>query len=122
MKTILITGASGTNGKALVKALLKRAAICKLASRTPENLAALNENQESVYFDFEDKESYEKATTGVDAVFLLAPPLDLDIERKLSPFIDFLKEKGIKRVVYVSGIAADKMNGVLDFHPILEEK
>lgn len=123
MNTILITGATGTNGKALIKELTKRDAKFKIASRNPDTAKSLiKSDQEFVYFDFEDLASYESAVSNVDTVFLLAPPLDPNAGKKLVPFIDFLREKGIKRVLYLSGIAAEKMNGILDFHPQLEKK
>ncbi|MFY7666567.1 SDR family oxidoreductase [Flavobacterium sp.] len=119
MSKILITGASGTNGKALAEVLTNRRVAVKLASRNP---LPTNEYSEYVPFDFADVSTFEAAVADVDRVFLLGPPLQFGIEALLTPFIDFLKEKGINRVVYFSAFASEKMGDNFEFHLNLEKK
>lgn len=121
-RKILVTGATGTIGKSLVKILNhngnsfvagvrnKAAAAEKLGART--NL---------VTFDFEDPTTYATATEGVDIVFLLGPPMVINLDSLLIPFIDFLRKKSIKRVVYVGSLGMEQLSD-LPFHVIITEK
>ncbi len=119
MSKILITGASGTNGKALTEVLTKRGVQVKIAGRTALPTHAFSEY---VPFDFADTASFETAVSDVDRVFLLGPPLQFGVDTLLTPFIDFLKQKGITRVVYFSALASDKMGDNFEFHLNLEKK
>lgn len=119
---ILVTGATGTIGKAVVKALIDEKASFVAAVRnkaTPSE--KLGANVELVTFDFEDASTYEAAIEGIDKVFLLGPPLVTTLDTLLTPFIDFLKKKEIKRVVYVGSLGMEKLAD-LPFHVILAEK
>ena len=81
----------------------------------------LSDNQ-IVAFDYTDAATYGPATADVDRVFLLGPPAMLGVDKILTPFIDFLKSAGIRRVVYVSALGADQMGDELDFHTKMEQK
>ncbi|MBC7866053.1 MAG: SDR family oxidoreductase [Gloeobacteraceae cyanobacterium ES-bin-316] len=122
IKKILVTGATGTIGKALVAAL-KAEKVNFVAGVRNKTTASqkLGADVMTVSFDFEDPATYEAATDGVDAVFLLGPPLVITLDSLLTPFIDFLKLKDIKRVVYVGSLGMEKMPN-LPFHVILTEK
>lgn len=121
MSKILITGATGTNGKALIKKLNELNASYVIATRNPEEAAKNFSDAAIVAFAFDKPETFENAVAGVDKVFLLGPPLVLKLDELILPFIKFLKEKKIKRVVYLSALAADKMGESLDFHPKVEQ-
>jgi uncharacterized protein YbjT (DUF2867 family) len=54
-------------------------------------------------------------------VFLLGPPLVTNLDSLLTPFIDFLNRKSIKRVVYVGSLGMEKLAD-LPFHVLLTEK
>ncbi|MBY8962060.1 SDR family oxidoreductase [Flavobacterium sp. D11R37] len=114
MAKILVTGATGTIGKLVVKHLENLGADYLSGTRNPKG-------GKDVYFDYNDPSSFKNATEGVDTAFVLGPPLVLGLDAVLTPFLDFLKEKGILRVVYFSAYKGDKMQG-LDFHPKLEQK
>ncbi|MCU0434725.1 MAG: SDR family oxidoreductase [Bacteroidia bacterium] len=105
---ILVTGATGTIGKALVKSLTGKGASVVAAVRDTEKAATLlPEGTELVKFDFADPSTFAAATQGVDRVFLLGPPLVLNLEELLTPFIDHLKQQQIKRVVYLGALGLD---------------
>lgn len=116
MSKILVTGATGTIGSTVVQELENRNVNFVAATR---NTDSLKEN--SVLFSYNDPSTFKTATNGVDKVFLLGPPLRYDVEALITPFINFLKEAGIKRVVYLSAFKAEKMEK-LNFHPIIEQK
>ncbi|MFN5556173.1 MAG: SDR family oxidoreductase [Chryseotalea sp.] len=105
-KKILVTGATGTIGKALIKALTEQKANFIAATR---DVNKLPQEVKGIAFDFEDASSFAKATAGVDRVFLLAPPLNTLADQLLYPFIDHLHKENIKRVVYVSALEMDAL-------------
>lgn len=119
---ILVTGATGTIGKAVVKALSneKRSFVAAVRN-TAKASEKLGAGVELVNFDFEDPSTYEAATNGVDKVFLVGPPLVTNLDSLLTPFIDFLKAKEIKRVIYIGSLGMEKMPD-LPFHVVLSEK
>jgi uncharacterized protein YbjT (DUF2867 family) len=121
-RKILVTGATGTIGKAVVTALKDEKASFVAGVRNKAMAAEkLGADVELVSFDFEDPVTYEAATEGVDTVFLLGPPLVTNLDSLLTPFIDFLKRKSIKRVVYVGSLGMEKL-AALPFHVLLTEK
>lgn len=123
MGKIFITGATGTNGKALVKNLIEKQTDFVVGSRNPDQVEKIFGKAVAVrQFDFGDPTTFEAALQDVDKVFLLGPPLMLKVDELLNPFLNYLKSKSILRVVYFSALAADKMGGQLDFHTKIEKK
>ncbi|WP_309640259.1 SDR family oxidoreductase [Flavobacterium sp.] len=123
MGKIFITGATGTNGKALINKLLEKKADFTVGSRNPKDANhILGKDIEVRKFDFADSNTYADALSGIDKVFLLGPPLVLKVDALINPFLEFLKQQGISRVVYFSAMAADKMGATLDFHTKIEQK
>ncbi|MDI9257962.1 SDR family oxidoreductase [Flavobacterium sedimenticola] len=123
MGKIFVTGATGTNGKALVEALLKKNADFVVGSRNvAEAQRILDQAVDIRRFDFSDATTYTEIGKEIDKVFLLGPPLTLKVDELINPFLDFLKSKKITRVVYFSAMAADKMGTKLDFHTKIEQK
>ncbi len=119
MKKILVTGATDTVGSAVVKALKSCHADFVAASRTVASAQEkLGTGTEAVTFDFAQPETYAQATAGVDRVFLLGPPLDPNLDKLLTPFVEHLQQQKIKRVVYLSAFGAEKM---ADFHTNMEK-
>jgi uncharacterized protein YbjT (DUF2867 family) len=57
----------------------------------------------------------------VEKVFLLGPPVDPEMDRLLTPFVHFLKEKGIRRLVYLSAFGVEKVADVMPFHANMEQ-
>jgi uncharacterized protein YbjT (DUF2867 family) len=121
---ILVTGATGTIGKALIKSLQTKNTTFMVGVRNKglakEKLPNVNA-KDMVEFDFSNATTYEKATEGVDKVFILGPPLVVTLVDLVSPFIDFLKIKNITRVVYISALGSDKLTD-MPFHTILSQK
>jgi uncharacterized protein YbjT (DUF2867 family) len=122
MAKILVTGATGTNGKALINKLHALQADFVIATRKPNQANDLFKDSQIVTFDFANQSTYENAVKDIDRVFLLGPPLTLKVDELMIPFIDFLNEKGIKRVVYLSALKSDKMGVDIDFHQKIEQK
>jgi uncharacterized protein YbjT (DUF2867 family) len=96
---ILVTGASGTVGSEVVKALGGRSARVRAGYRTrPQNVPA---GVESVPLDYERPESIRPALQGVDTLFLLSSTVDP--ERKV---VDEAKRAGVGRIVKLSVMRA----------------
>lgn len=122
MAKILVTGATGTIGKSLVKSLLDKKADFVAGVRNESKAReVLPPGTSFVTFDFDDRSTFEKAIEGVDRVFLLGPPIDMQLDKLLAPFIDFLKSKNINRVVYLSAMGEEHMDK-LPFHGVLTRK
>ncbi|HEU4470423.1 MAG TPA: SDR family oxidoreductase [Flavisolibacter sp.] len=113
---ILITGATGTIGKALVKAL-KNKGVSFVAAVTSlqRGRDILGADVPIVEFNYENPGSYAQATEGVSKVFLLGPPLRTDLDALVLPFVKHLKETGIRRVVYVGALKLELVKE-LPFH------
>ena len=120
-KTILVTGATGTIGKALIKSLQNKEANFVAGVRDTILGKSKLPNVNLVEFDFANSSTFENATKDVEIVFLLGPPLVLNLVELMTPFIDFLKKKNINRVVYVSALRLDKIKE-MPFHSILTKK
>lgn len=114
---ILVTGATGAIGKALIKALQAKNIPFLAATRDiEESKAKLGLSDELVHFSFDDPSTFEAATAGVDKVFLLGPAMVLEMDQLINPFLDFLKSKGILRVVYLSALKSEEMGEQMSFH------
>jgi uncharacterized protein YbjT (DUF2867 family) len=91
---ILITGASGTVGGEVVKALGGGATVRAGYRTRPQNIP---KGVESVALDFDRPETIRPALAGVDTVFLLSTMVDP--ERKV---VDEAKRAGVQRIVKLS--------------------
>ena len=96
---ILVTGATGTSGSEIVKALLSRAERPRVLVRDPEKAAKmLGDDIEIARGDFEDPASLEAAMEDVDRALLLvnSNPKQVELEKA---FIDAAKRAGVSRIV-----------------------
>ncbi len=121
MKKHFITGATGTIGSEVVKALLAKDENVITANRHPDKAhEKFGDKVEAVEFDFANSETF-KLTDGSDTVFLLGSPMVADLFELLEPFVDHLIAKGAIRVVYLSAYGMDNL-AELPFHAQMEEK
>ncbi len=118
-KKILVTGATGTLGKSLIKSLQTTQTPFVAAVRNQAKAFTKIGQVPVVEFDFEKPETFQAATQDVDRVFLLAPPLNTGVVNLLKPFIEYLHEKKILRVVYISAMGLELLPE-LPFHSQLE--
>src|SRR5437762_13592806 len=98
---ILVTGASGTVGREVVKALGAASARFRAGYRTrPQNLPT---GVDAVALDYDKPETVRPALEGVETLFLLSNTVDP--ERKV---VDEAKRAGVKRVVKLSVFGAEE--------------
>jgi uncharacterized protein YbjT (DUF2867 family) len=119
---ILVTGASGNAGGAVVDELRKADAPFRAMYRSQEDAAKAPQGVASVIGDFSSIESMKRALTGMDSVYLVCSPIPelVDLE---SNVIDACQQSGIKHVVLSSSLgAADYPKSFPAWHRKVEDK
>jgi uncharacterized protein YbjT (DUF2867 family) len=107
MSKILVTGATGTIGKEVVRALRAKNLEVRAAARTPEKLESLKKlGAEVVALDFDNPASVKAAFQGVDRVFLLTPFVQHS-EPLVKGALQAAKEAGVRFVLRMSAAGAD---------------
>ncbi len=113
--TILVTGATGTVGREVVKQLSMydgdirvRAGVHSVIKG--ENLKRLPD-VEIVEIDFQDKESLHAAFTHIDKLFLITPMAEDQLEMAKT-LVDEAKKTGVKHIVKLSAMGADMEPGI----------
>ncbi|MDQ3141792.1 MAG: NmrA family NAD(P)-binding protein [Bacteroidota bacterium] len=121
MKKILITGATGNVGMAVIKSLNNLSHSYQIITgvkdldRDKEKLAPYK--VEVIYFDFTDISSYEIALKSCTILFLLRPPNIAQVTKYYKPLIEKTKEIGIKHIVFLSVQGVEK-NTIIPHHKI----
>ena len=115
---ILVTGATGTVGREVAKALAERAAPVRALIRTPEKATMFDGMPvEIAHGDLEDGVALAAALAGVSQVFLLTanPANQAELERGV---IEAAREAGVEHVVKLSALNAseDSEVGFLALH------
>ncbi len=105
-KKILVTGATGNLGSAVVEALTGKGFDVKAGSTNPVK-AEIPLGVEAVKVVYEEPDSINKALKGVSGLFLIAPPMDPEAPSKLIPVIDKAKAAGIDHIVFNSALGVD---------------
>jgi uncharacterized protein YbjT (DUF2867 family) len=113
MCKILITGATGNIGFEVIRYLTRIDTSNTIIAgvRNIEKAKNIFKNYSKldfVHFDFEDADTFVKALTGIDRVFLLRPPHISDVEKYFRPLITSIKQNNIKEIVFLSVQGAEK--------------
>lgn len=106
---IVVTGATGNIGKALVEQLAASGAKYRVVARDPAK--ASKSGGEVVKGDLSDPKSLEAAFKGADELFLLAAA-GPDMSKMEKNAIDAAKKAGVKHVVLLSTAGADEKSPV----------
>ncbi|NLG16635.1 MAG: NmrA/HSCARG family protein [Fibrobacter sp.] len=123
-KIILVTGATGHQGGAVVKHLLADGWKVRAMSRHSDHAEAraLKESGvEVVKGDFDVPSTLDEALKGVYGVFSVQQPLDNGVDREIKEgkaLADAAKSAGVKHFIYSSYGAADRQPGV----PFIDSK
>ncbi len=106
--SILVTGASGNVGRYVIKELIRMNEPAVAAGTDPNKLQQKGEKfVRAVKLDLTDPDTYAAALDGVDRVFLMRPP-HLGSPEDLYPFIDALKTRPIRLIVFLSLMGIEK--------------
>ena len=118
MKRILVTGATGQVGSAVIAALrgveniAVRAAVRDVAGATEVGRGTTN--VQPVSFDFLDRASQDTALVDCDSLFLLRPP---QLDSDFSDLIARARQCGIKHIVFLS-VQGAQHNPFIPHHKI----
>jgi uncharacterized protein YbjT (DUF2867 family) len=100
---ILVTGATGNVGSQIVNQLLAQGHKVRVFTRDAAKVAQLKK-VELAPGDFTQPDTFAKAVTGVDAVFMMNGALDGQLFRQL---MSIVKDAGSPRVVFLSSLFAN---------------
>ncbi|NBB88520.1 MAG: NmrA family NAD(P)-binding protein [Bacteroidetes bacterium] len=121
MKTILITGATGNVGRAVINSLRPHAKHLNiqaaLRKRPTENQKDGLEGVQPVHFDFDSPKSMEVALSDCDMLFLLRPPQLADVKKYFEPLIKIAVEKQLNHMVFLSVQGAES-SSLIPHHKI----
>jgi uncharacterized protein YbjT (DUF2867 family) len=95
---VLVTGATGTVGRELVRALHR----LDVPVREAVTSADSSTSGDWCRFAFEDTDTWVPALDGVDRVFLMRPPAISDVKGVIRPFIQHMARQAIRQVVVLS--------------------
>jgi uncharacterized protein YbjT (DUF2867 family) len=119
---ILITGASGSLGAAVLEEVRKCGAPLRAMYRSKEDAGNAAAGISTVIADFASKESLKPALAGVDTVFLVCSPIPKLVELE-SNVIDACRAGGVKHVVQCSALGAgDYPKSFPSWHRKVEDK
>ena len=123
---ILITGASGSVGKAVLQEVSRKESTShakfRAMFRSKEEAAKAPAGSEPVLADYADKQSLRKALAGVTSVFVVCSPIPQLVELE-SNVLDVCKESGVKHVVLNSALGAgDYPKSFPSWHRKVEDK
>jgi uncharacterized protein YbjT (DUF2867 family) len=116
--TVLVTGATGTIGSKVLKALASMPtadvhvrAAARSAAKSSLSSVPRAANVTPVDFDFDDVEKMKAALAGVERAFLLPPSVD-DQVLVTSRFVDLAKAAGVKHIVKLSAFGCEVEPGI----------
>jgi uncharacterized protein YbjT (DUF2867 family) len=119
---ILVTGASGSAGGAVLKEVAKTSQPFRVMYRSREDVARVPAGIPAVIADFADKPSLRRALEGVDTVYLVCSPVRELVELE-SNMVDACRETGVRYVVLNSALGADDYSKSFpSWHRKVEEK
>lgn len=104
---ILVIGATGSIGSPLVQQLATEGYRVKAATRHPQAYSP-RANVTAVRFDYDQPATFTEALAGVTQVFMTTPPTDFVPEESLNPFIDLARIAGVKQIVLVTALGAER--------------
>jgi|SRR5215472_2868738 len=119
---ILITGANGTVGKAVLHEVAKTGAPHRAMYRSKDEAAKTPTGTQTAIADFSDKASLASALQDAESLYLVCSPIPQLVELE-SNVIDAAQSEGVKRIVLNSAFgAADYPKSFPSWHRKVEDK
>ena len=119
---ILVTGASGTVGKAVLNEVARSGAKHKAMYRSASEAAKAPPATETVIADFAKKETLAPALKGVESVYLVCSPIP-DLVQLEGNMIDASVAAGVRHIVLSSALGAgDYAKSFPSWHRKVEDK
>ena len=105
---LLITGATGTVGEAVVRQLLQEQVRCRVAVRQPNRAQDLfGDRVDAIRFNFLEPDTFASAFAEITHLFLVRPPA-LSQAKQIAPALVAAKAAGIKQVVFLSLMGVER--------------
>jgi uncharacterized protein YbjT (DUF2867 family) len=104
---ILVTGATGTVGHAVVQQLAQQDAPVVAAVRNPARVRQTL-SVPAVAFDFHEPATYDHAFRGVEKLFLVRPPAIAAVWQSIFPALRAAQRAGVQHVVFLSLLGAEQ--------------
>ena len=122
-ETVLITGATGNTGSAIVELLASSDTTVRIIARNPRQVAARWPDAEVAVADFDDAEQLAVALDGVDRAYLVTPSTERAEAQQLR-FAEVAASTGVRHIVKLSQLAADESSPVrfLRYHAAVERR
>jgi len=120
-KLVLVTGATGKQGGAVVEALLTWGHQVRALTRNSASPAANRLREHGVEIavgDFSDQDSLVRAARGADAVYAMSTPYEQGAEKETGQGVtitDAAKAAGVAHFVYSSVASANRATGISHF-------
>ena len=119
---ILITGASGTVGKAVLAEVARSGEKHRAMYRSKEEAAKVPAGTEAVVADFSEKASLVAALRGVESVYLVCSPIPALVQLEGNA-IEASEAAGVRRIVLNSALGAgDYGKSFPSWHRRVEDK
>ena len=118
---VLVTGATGQQGGAVVQALLAHGHRVRGLTRNAQSASAQRlaaRGVEVVAGDFTDHDSLVRAATGVDAIYAMSTPFEKGMDAETAQGLaitEAAKQVGVGHLVYSSVSDADRETGIPHF-------
>ncbi len=116
-----VTGATGAQGGATARALLRGGHAVRALTRRPDSAAANEMRQwcaEVAYTDFAGPSSLEVALAGATGLFAVTTPFETDVDTEVRDGITLLNAAAagsIEHIVFTSAANADRTTGIPHF-------
>lgn len=111
--SVLVTGATGNVGRAVVSELTALGVpFIAASSDIPRAHRVLGGDIETRTLDFERPETFAPAVSGIAGVFLLRPPAVGNVADTLNVLVDRAVEAGVRHVTFLSVDGADRQRWV----------
>jgi uncharacterized protein YbjT (DUF2867 family) len=119
---ILVTGATGNTGRAIVDALVERGASVRAMVRAEADRGKLRPEVEGVVADFDDSAAIEAALDGAERAYLVTPSSE-QAEQRQKRFADLAAKAGTGHLVVLSQLGAQERSPdrFLRYHGAVEE-
>lgn len=124
VEAVLVTGATGSTGSALLELLVSRGVgVRAMVRREGDATRIAATGVETVVADFDDEAASGKAPHGVDRVYLVTPSSER-AEDQQRRFVELAAATGVQQVVKLSQLGADESSPVrfLRSHAAVERR
>ena len=124
VRTVLVTGATGNTGGALLKLLNERRVAVRVLVRHDRDAAKLGMPADSIAVgDFDDADSIAAALRSVDSAYLVTPSSS-SAEAQQVRFAELAAAAKVRHIVKLSQLAADEASPVrfLRYHAAVERR